>query len=65
MCQKALDLEMSNGGERAENKCRRDKDHDLWYGTGSPAEFRQLPMRCLMHWSSVLHFPQNKHNLNF
>ena len=40
MCQKALDLEISNGGERAESKCRKDKDHDLWYGTGSPAEFR-------------------------
>ena len=31
MCQEALDLERSNGGERAESKCRKDKDHDLWY----------------------------------
>ena len=51
MCQKALDLEISNGGERAESKCRKSKDHDLWYGTGSPAEFRLGPMRCLSHWS--------------
>ena len=48
--QKALDLERSNGGERAESKCRKDKGHDLWYGTGSPAEFRRVPMRCLSHW---------------
>ena len=25
-------MERSNGGERAESKCRKDKDHDLWYG---------------------------------
>ena len=30
MCQKALDMERSNGGERAESKCKKDKDHDLW-----------------------------------
>ena len=47
MCQEALDLERSNGGERTESKCRKDKDHDLWYGPGSPAEFRQVSM----HWS--------------
>ena len=42
--QKALDLERSSkAGERAESKCRKDKDHDLWYGTGSPAEFRRFP----------------------
>ena len=35
-----LDMERSNGGERAESKCRKDKDHDLWYGAGSPAEFQ-------------------------
>ena len=40
MCQKTLDMERSNGGERPESKCRKDKDHDLWYGAGSPAEFR-------------------------
>ena len=21
----------------------------LWYGTGPPAEFRRVPMRCLLH----------------
>ena len=42
MCQKALDRERSNGGERAESKCRKDKDNDLWYGAGSPAEFRRV-----------------------
>ena len=44
-------LTRSNGGERAESKCRKDKDHDLWYGAGSPAEFRRVPMCCLSHWS--------------
>ena len=43
MCQKALDMERSNGGERAESKCRKDKDHDLWYRAGSPAEFSEFP----------------------
>ena len=27
------------------------KDHDLRYGTGPPAEFRRVSMRCLSHWS--------------
>ena len=31
MCREALDLERSNGGERTESKCRKEKDHDLWY----------------------------------
>ena len=51
MCQKALDMERSNGGERAESKCRKDKDHDLWYGAGSPVEFGRVPMCYLSHWS--------------
>ena len=38
MCQKALDLERSNGKERTESKCRKDEDHDLQYGPGPPAE---------------------------
>ena len=38
MCQEALDLERSNGGERYESKCRKDKDHDLWHGLGPPGE---------------------------
>ena len=50
MCQEALDLERSNGVERAERKCRKDEDHDLWYWPGPPAEFRQVSMRCLLHW---------------
>ena len=51
MCQKALDLERSDGGERAEIKCRKAKDHNLWYGAGSPAEFRLVPMCCLpLEW---------------
>ena len=28
------------GRERTESKCRKDKDHDLWYRRGPPAEFR-------------------------
>ena len=36
MCQEALDLERSNGGERTESKCRKDEDLDLWYGPGPP-----------------------------
>ena len=43
MCQEALDLERSNGGERTESKCRKDKDHDLWYRPGPLAEFRWVP----------------------
>ena len=51
MCQEALDLERNNAEERTESKCRKDKDHDLRYGTGPPAEFRQVSMRCLSYWS--------------
>ena len=51
MCQEALDLERSNGEERTESKCRKDKGHDLRYGTGPPAEFRRVSMRRLSHWS--------------
>ena len=47
----ALDMERSNGEERTESKCRKDKDHDLWYGTEPPAEFRRVSMRRLSHWS--------------
>ena len=51
-CRKALDLERSNGGKnRAESKYRKDKDHDLWYWPGPPAEFRLVPMCCLSHRS--------------
>ena len=44
-------MERSNGEERTESKCRKDKHHDLWYGTRSPAEFRPVSMRRLSHWS--------------
>ena len=51
MCQEALDLERSNGEERNKSKCKKDKDHDLQYGTGPPAEFRRVSMRRLSLWS--------------
>ena len=44
-------MERSNGGERTESKCRKDKDHDLWYGLGPPAEFRRVSMCGLSQWS--------------
>ena len=42
---------------RTESKCRKDKDHDMRYGTGPPAEFRRVSMRCLSHWSGQQHYP--------
>ena len=51
MCQRALDLERSNGKERTESKCWKDKDYDLQYGPGPPAEFRRFSMCRLSHWS--------------
>ena len=66
MCQEALDLERSNGEERTESKCRKDKDHDLLYGTGPPAEFRRVSMRRLSHWSGqqqhLLHWVHKKYS---
>ena len=44
-------MERSNGEERTESKCRKDKDYDLRYRTGPPAEFRRVSMRRLSHWS--------------
>ena len=44
-------MERSNGEERTESKCRKDKDYDLRYGTGPPAEFRRVSVRRLLHWS--------------
>ena len=52
MCKKALDLERSNGKERTESKYRKDSHHDLRQGHGPPAEFRQVSMRLLSHWSA-------------
>ena len=40
-------MERSNGEERTESKCKKDKDHDLQYGTGPPAEFRRVSMHPL------------------
>ena len=37
--------------KKGQSKCRKDKDYDLRYRTGPPAEFRQVSMRCLSHWS--------------
>ena len=51
MYQEALDLERSKGGERTESKCRKDKNHDLWYGPEPPAEFRRVSICRLSHWS--------------
>ena len=31
-------MERSNGGERTESKCRKDEDHNLWYGPEPLAE---------------------------
>ena len=44
-------MERSNEEERTKSKCRKDKNYDLQYGTGPPAEFRRVSMRCLSHWS--------------
>ena len=44
-------MERNNGEERAESKCRKDKDHDLRYGPGPPAEFRRVSMGRLSYWS--------------
>ena len=51
-------MERSNGEERTESKCRKDKYYDLRYGTGSPAEFRRVSMRRLLHWSAQQHLLQ-------
>ena len=50
-CVRRLDLKRSNGGERAESRCRKDEDRDLWYRPGPPAEFRQVSLCPLSHWS--------------
>ena len=35
--------------EKGLSKCRKDKDHDLWYRPGLPAEFRRVSMCSLSH----------------
>ena len=52
MCREALDLERSNGKERTESKCRKDKDYDLQYGPGPPAEFRSFHAAAL-EWAAT------------
>ena len=37
--------------EKGLSKRRKDEDHDLWYGPEPPAEFRQVTMSRLSHWS--------------
>ena len=44
-------MERNNGEERTESKCRKDKDHDLRYRTGPPAEFSRVSIHRLSHWS--------------
>ena len=48
--------------DRTKSKCRKDKDHDLQYGTGPPAEFWRVPMRRPSLWSGqqqhLLQWPQ-------
>ena len=59
LCQKALGMERTNGRERAESKCRKDKDHEQGYRPGPPAEFKRVSMRCPSHWSEQQqHLPQ-------
>ena len=37
------------------SKCRKNKNHDLWYRPGPPAEFRRVSMCSLSHWSGQKH----------
>ena len=37
--------------KKGQSKCRKDKDHDLRYGTGPPAEFRRVSMCLLSQWN--------------
>ena len=40
--------------KKGQSKCRRDKDHDLWYGTGPPAKFRRVSMRSVaLEWAAT------------
>ena len=42
----------SNQKDAVEGKCKKDKGHDLWYSPGPLAEFRLIPMSCLLYRSS-------------
>ena len=50
-------MERSHGEEGIEGKCRKDKDHDLWYRPAPLAEFRTIPMRCLSYRSRQQQHP--------
>ena len=41
-------MERSHREEGIEGKCRKDKGHDLWYRPGPAAEFKRIPMPCLV-----------------
>ena len=42
--------------KKGQSKCRTDKDHNLGYGPGPPAEFRWVSMHRLSHWSGQQHY---------
>ena len=42
--------------EKGLSKCRKYKDHDLWYRPGPPAEFRRVSMCSLLHWNGQQHY---------
>ena len=47
LCQEALDKKPPvRRGSTVEDKCRKDKGHDLWHRPGLLAEFRRIPMSC-------------------
>ena len=39
--------------EKGWSKCRKDKDHDLWYGPGPPAEFRRVSCAVALEWAAT------------
>ena len=53
MCQKALDMERSNRGERAESKCRKDKDHDLWYWICCRVQASSHVLSVALEWAAT------------
>ena len=50
MCQEALDLERSDGRERAESKCRKDEDHDLCTGLDLMQSSGEFPCAICRTW---------------
>ena len=40
--------------EKGLSKCRKDKDHDLWYRPGPAAEFKRVSMRSVaLEWAAT------------